>query len=139
MVTVYDVNANDFVEKLKEVLKDKDIEQPEWSYGVKTSAGSERPPQQMDWWYSRAAAILRKIYTKGPLGVNTLRREFSTRKNRGHKPEKTYPASGKIIRTILMQLEELGYITKEDGEGRKITAKGQSFLDNLAHEIKEGK
>lgn len=138
MVTVYDVNANKFVQNLKEELKDKDIEQPEWSYGVKTSAGKERPPQQSDWWFSRAASLFRKIYTEGPIGVNSLKREYSTRKNRGHQPEKRYLASGKIIRTILKQLEELGYVASED-EGRVVTPKGQSFLDNLAYEIKEGK
>lgn len=139
MVTVYDVEPNGLLEEAKEKLKDiEEIEAPEWSNYVKTSAGKERPPENDDWWFSRTAAILRKVYIEGPIGVNRLRRKFSTRKNRGHKPEKTYLAGGKIIRTSLQQLEAADLVESKDKEGRKISSKGQSFLDNLAYEIREG-
>lgn len=137
MVTVYDVEPQKFIEELKERLKEfKSIEKTEKFTGVKTSAGKERPPEQEDWWFIKAASILRKIYLKGPVGVSRLRKEYSTRKRRGHKPEKTYEAGGNIIRTILGQLEEEELIKKEE-EGRVITPKGQSFLDNLAYDLKK--
>lgn len=113
--------------KLKSIIK-----QPEWSMYVKTSAGKERPPIKKDWWYSRAASILRKIYLKGPIGVSKLRKNYTTKKNRGNKPEKTYPSSGKIIRTILQQLEESKLIQKaEKGahKGKIATKQGISLLN----------
>lgn len=138
MVTVHDVKAGDLIEAVKEELKSVEVvTPPEWSNYVKTSTAKERPPEQDDWWYSRAASVLRKIYMKGPYGINSLRREYSSRKDRGHKPDHSRIAGGKIMRTIVQQLEETGFIENEEGEGRKITSKGQSFLDNLAKKIKE--
>jgi len=78
---------------------------------------------------------LRKIYLMGPIGTNKLRVKYSSRKNRGYAPEKTFRGSGKIIRTILQQLEGIGFIKKEEKDirkGRMITPQGKSFLDKLA-------
>ncbi len=139
MVTVYDVRPNELIEAVAESLKDvEEIDQPEWSEFVKTSSAKERPPQQEDWWYMRSASLLRKLYTEGPMGVNRFRREYSDKKDRGHKPDHSRPAGGKIIRTALQQLEEAGFVEKEDGDGRKITPEGTSFLDGVAKQIKEG-
>ena len=139
MVTVYDVRPNQLIEAVAEELKEEEeVEQPEWSQFVKTSSAKERPPQQDDWWYMRSASLLRKLYTKGPMGVNRLRREYSDRRDRGHKPDHSRPAGGKIIRKALQQLEDAGFIEKEEGEGRKITDEGRSFLDNIAKKVKEG-
>ncbi len=142
MVTVYDVEPNLFIEELAKELE-KEIQMPEWAKFVKTGHGRERPPLQDNWWYLRAAAILRQIYIHGPIGVSRLRTRFGNRKNRGHAPEKHAKASGKIIRTILQQLEEKGYIKhveikkgKNVYKGRVVTEKGKSFLDKLAAKIK---
>ncbi|MFB6076382.1 MAG: 30S ribosomal protein S19e [Candidatus Aenigmatarchaeota archaeon] len=135
MTTPYDVKAEDLIEKLKNELKDiEKIEMPEKYQFVKTGPGKERPPTQEDWWFIKAASMLRKVYIEGPIGVSKLRKAYGTRKNRGHKPSKTYKASGSIIRKILQQLEDAELIEKEDN-GRKITSEGQSFLDNLSHEL----
>ncbi|MCD4759933.1 30S ribosomal protein S19e [archaeon] len=110
----------------------KEITPPEWAKFVKTSAARERPPVEKDWWYARAASILRKLYIYGPIGVNKLKRKYGGKKNRGHKPERYYKGSGKIIRTILQQLEKTGLIekTKKDSHhGRILTSKGKSLLD----------
>lgn len=134
MATVYDVDASKLINKAAEALKDK-INAPEWSKFVKTGRAKERIPMENDWWYKRAASILRKIYLLGPVGTNKLKVKYGSKKNRGYKPEKFYPASGKIIRTILQQLEKTEFIKKEEKKvhrGRKITPKGKSFLDKLA-------
>ncbi len=139
MVTVYDVKPEDLVEAVSKELEEREeVDQPEWSSFVKTSSAKERPPEQEDWWYKRTASLLRKIYTEGPIGVNRLRREYGDRKDRGHKPDHSRSAGGKIIRTALHQLEDLGFVEKEDGEGRKITDEGRSFLDNVAKRVREG-
>lgn len=120
----------------KELEKIKEIQAPEWSKFVKTGVHKERPPTQENWWYIRTAAILRTIYKRSPIGVSKLRSKYGGRKNRGLKPEKFKKGSGKIIRTILQQLDNAG-LTKlaEKGKGRVITPKGQSFLDNIANQI----
>lgn len=134
MATVYDINPNKLIEKAAIALKSQ-IKAPEWSKFVKTGRAKERLPMENDWWYKRAASVLRKIYILGPVGTNKLRFKYGSKKNRGCKPEKFYPASGKIIRTMLQQLEKLEYVSKEEKnvhKGRKITPKGKSFLDKLS-------
>ena len=114
--------------KLKSVEK---IKPPEWANFVKTGCAKERPPQDKDWWYMRSASILRKISNLGPIGTNKLRTKYSSRKNRGHKPEHVYKGSGSIIRKILQQLESAGLIkqvTISGHKGRVITSKGTSLL-----------
>ena len=116
----------------KELKKINEIKAPEWAIFVKTSPARERTPTSKDWWYARSASILRKIYLYGPIGVNKLRKKYGGKKNRGHKPEKYFRGSGKLIRVILQQLEKAGLIeqTKKDAHhGRILTAKGKSLLD----------
>src|SRR3989344_4329372 len=138
-MTVYDVPATPLIHKAAESLKTA-ILMPEWAQYVKTGHGKERPPQQPDWWYVRAAAILRKVYLNSPIGTNQLSVLFGNKKNRGVKPERTVPGSRKIIRTILQQLEKEGYIqqvTKGIHKGRSITGKGKSFLDKISSSVKQ--
>jgi len=134
MATIYDTTPDNVIKNAAEALKTQ-IKMPDWAKFVKTGAGRERTPQEVDWWYTRAAAVLRKIYLNGPIGVNKLRMEFGNKKNRGLQPEKQYKGGGIIIRVILQQLEEKGLIEKgERGvhKGRIVTNKGKSFLDKLA-------
>lgn len=140
MVTAYDVEGQKLVDALAEKLKGM-VKVPEFVYYVKSGAHKERPPDDPEkFWYHRLASLLRKIYLKGPIGVSRLRRIYGGRKNRGSKPERKWKAGGKIIRVALKQLEELGFVEKVlDGKrkGRRITPKGQSFVDNTAKEVLE--
>ena len=133
-MTIYDKNPNEIIEKAALELK-KILKAPEWSIFVKTGAGRERPPISIDWWCIRAASVLRKIYLNGPIGVSKLKTKYGNKKNRGHKPEHFYKGSGKIIRTIMQQLENEKFIEKAQKgvhKGRVITNKGKSFLDKIA-------
>ena len=134
MVPVYDVKAEPLIMEVAEELED-DFEAPDWSNFVKTGSDKERPPEQDNWFHIRSAAILRRIYTDGPLGVSKLRTIYGSRKKNGHGPSHHGKASGKVIRTALQELEEAGYVEEEEGEGRKITEKGQSFLDEKSEEV----
>jgi small subunit ribosomal protein S19e len=111
----------------------KGIEAPEWSNFVKTGNHKQRPPENPDWWYVRAASILRNIYTHGPVGVSRMRMRYGGRKNRGRKPEKFVRASGNIIRKITQQLRNSDLIKLSNGDkkGNIITSKGQSILDKV--------
>ena len=129
-----EVSQTKVVQKLSEELKkDENIKPPAWSSFVKTGVSQERPPQQPDWWYYRSAAVLRRVYTTGPVGVSRLRTVFGDRRRRGHKPAHHRKGGGKIIRTILQQLEKGGYIQKVDKPrtGRTVTPKGQKLLLNV--------
>ena len=132
MVTVYDVEPNKLIEitakKLKEEYK---LKKPEFVGIVKSGAHRERPPEQEDFWYIRCASILRKLYIKGNAGVRKLAHEYGGRKKRGVKPEKHYPAGRSTIRKAMQELERVGLLVKE-GKGRKLSAKGRSFLDSMA-------
>lgn len=127
------------IKRLSEELKKNDnIKPPEWSKYVKTGVSSERPPIQPDWWFLRGAAVLRRIYLKGPVGTQRLRTVFGGRRRRGHKPAHHRKAGGKIIRTILQQLESAGYVKKVEKpkKGRVITPKGQSLLNKISKGLK---
>ncbi len=112
----------------KALEEEKEIAPPSWAKFVKTSRHKERPPEQKNWWHIRAASILRKLAINQPMGLTKFRNVYGGRKNRGHKPEHKYPASGNILRKILQQLEKAGYVKTEKGKGRMLTAKGKQFL-----------
>ncbi|MFH1501284.1 MAG: 30S ribosomal protein S19e [archaeon] len=138
-MAVFEVNAIKFNEKLAaELKKIKEFEAPEWTKFVKTSVAKERPPQDPDFWYKRAASILRQIYIKGVVGVNRLKTRYGGRYDRGSKPDVFRKGSGKIIRTILQQAEAAGLLEKIKGKktGRKLTKKGVDFLESTAREVK---
>jgi len=122
----------------QELKKQKLVQPPDWSQFVKTGRHKERLPDNPDWWYYRAAAILKSIHKLGPIGTQKLRTKFGGRKRRGHKPEHFYKASGSIIRKIFQQLEKAELIKKaEKGthKGRILTPQGISFLDKIALQI----
>lgn len=134
---IADVPAEYFINELSKKLKGTEIiEAPTWSKFVKTGSDRERPPVQEDWWYTRAASILRRIYLKGPIGVERLRKYYGGRKRRGTRPPKKEKTGGKIIRKILQQLEAAGFVIKVR-KGRKINSKGESLLSEIAEQFKE--
>jgi len=121
------------VQKVAVYLKEnKVIEPPPWAPFVKTGVHKERPPQDPDWWYIRAAAIMRKLYIRGPIGVSRLRTLYGGRHRRGHRPPKFAKGSGAIIRKILQQLEDAGLVQKADKKGRILTPKGRELLEEAA-------
>jgi len=138
MTSPLDVPAERLVKEVAQELKQK-ITAPAWAQFVKTGVHKERPPISSDWWFIRAASILRTIYRFGPVGVSRLRTRYGGIKNRGVKPERFRKASGAIIRKILQQLESAGYITKSttSKKGRVVTPAGLSLLTKAAIKIKK--
>ena len=134
------IDQKKFIEACKERLKKiEDIKPPDWALFVKTGQSRKFPPQQDDWWYTRTASILRKIYLNGPVGVERLRTHYGGRKDRGHKPEKFRKAGGSIIRKSLQQLEAAGLIEKTkkpQKSGRIVTDKGKKFIADIVREVK---
>jgi small subunit ribosomal protein S19e len=136
MVNVYDVPAEPLIDKLaKRLMSEGKIKPPEWADYVKTGVHKEKAPSQDNWWYQRIAAVLRKVYVKGPIGVVRLSAEFGGREDRGSKPYKARKGSRSVTRIALRQLEGQGYVVNEKGKGRIISPTGRSLLDNISNEI----
>ncbi|MEK6964023.1 MAG: 30S ribosomal protein S19e [Nanoarchaeota archaeon] len=130
----YDVPQNELVKNLSLKLK-QELKMPSWAMFVKTGVHKERPPAQEDWWYMRAASMLKKVNHLGPVGVAKLRRKYGGKKNRGVEPEKFAKGSGKVTRTLLQQLEQAQLVKNNQKgvhKGRIITQKGVSYLEEAA-------
>ncbi len=136
---MFDVKQEKLVEALGEELKDE-IEMPEWAQFVKTGVNRERPPVEDDWWFVRAGSILRQVELKGPIGVSKLRYKYGGKeKDTGVEPGEFKKSSGKVVRTILQQLEDAGLVEKgQKGvhKGRVTTSDGQSFIFDTAEKLK---
>lgn len=130
---LYEIEGGKYVNELALKLKAlPEFEMPEWARYVKTGAGKERPPAEENWWYVRAASVLRQIYLKGVVGVTRLSTKYGNKMSRGMRPPKFSRGSRKVIRVILQQAEKAGFMekVKEPRAGRRLTAKGKEFLNN---------
>ena len=140
MATMYDVPADDLIEALADDLADR-LEEPEWGKFAKTGVDKELPPEQEDFWATRAASLLRKVADRGPVGVERLSTEYGGAKGGSNRyqvaPDKRADGSKNLIRTILQQLEEEDLVETAEGEGRRVTADGQSLLDDTAGDVLE--
>lgn len=137
MTTVFDVPAMEMIEKLAGILKENEkVVPPEWAKNVKTGVHKELPPTNEDWWYIRCAAVLRKIYIDGPIGTERLRSVYGGKKDKGVQPSTKAKGSGSIARKAIQQLEAAGFLQKVKN-GRTVSAKGRSMVDNAAHELRQ--
>ena len=138
-MSIHDVYPNELINKAAEELKKiEQIKPPEWAKFAKTGAHKERNPIELDWWYKRAAAVLRSVQILGPIGVSKLRTKYGGKKRRGHSPPEFRKGSGNILRKVLQQLEKAGFVKfveKGVHKGRVITPKGKSFLDKIAVQL----
>ena len=138
---IYAKDPELFIPALAEALKKiPEFEAPEWVAFVKTGTSRERPPVDEDFWYVRAASILRQLYIKGVVGVGKLRSRYGSRKDRGGKPDKFKKSGGKIIRVILQQAEAAGLVEKVTRmqHGRRLTQTGRDLLDSIEVAEKKG-
>jgi small subunit ribosomal protein S19e len=139
MANFREISADTFIPKLAEELKGEPVIKPlAWSVYAKTGSQAERVPSQQDWWYYRAASLLRKVAVRGPVGTEKLRTVYGKKKRRGHKPAIFRKTGGSAIRKVLQQLEKAGLVKQKDKgvkKGRIATPKGLSLLDAVAKEL----
>ncbi len=137
MITPYDVPVTQFIEKLAKYLKEniEEIQPPSWASFAKTGTHVEKQPQDPDWWYTRNASILRKVYVHGPIGLEKLRAQYGGRKDYGVKPEHAVKASGNIIRKALQQLESAGLVQIVALKGRSMSPKGRKLVKEIAEDL----
>jgi small subunit ribosomal protein S19e len=113
------------------------IEAPAWARFAKTGSHAERPPQQSDWWYTRAASLLRKLYLHSPVGPGDLERAYGGSKAVAYFPKHHRDSGGSAIRKIVKQLEQAELVAKTP-KGRVLTPKGTAMLDKLSKQVFDG-
>lgn len=137
MVNARDVPSDRLIVALAEQVKNlPTVKEPEWAHFVKTGSHAERPPDNPDWWFTRAASLLRKLYLHGPVGLSDLERAYGGSKALAYFPKHHRDASGSPIRKALQQLEQAELVSKTP-RGRILTPKGRAMLDKASREIFE--
>lgn len=137
MVTAKEVPADALIKRLGEYLKEnvKEVRPPPWGQLVKLGVHKENTPEDPDWWYIRAASILRKLAVSAePIGLNTFSVIYGGLKRRGSAPPHFRRGARNHIRRILQQLERAGLVTKTP-KGRTLTPRGQSLVSSVAYEV----
>lgn len=138
MTSFYDVPAEALIDALADTLEEQ-LEPPAWAEYAKTGVDTELPPEQPDFWTTRAASLLRRVAVDGPVGVERLSTAYGGTKSGTNRyrvaPARRVDGSKNIIRTILQDLEEAGYVATAEGDGRVVTDEGQSLLDQTAADV----
>merc|ERR1711904_24615 len=155
-VTLKDVPANDFIAAYADFLKRTNkIELPKWVDLVKTGHYHELTPYDEDWFYTRAAAIMRKIYVKPNVGVGRLANKFGAKERNGSVRKHHAKDSKAVIRACLKALEKAKLMTRytdpkrtdfaEDSmpdlepikARRVVSDNGKKTINNIAKEVYE--
>jgi small subunit ribosomal protein S19e len=135
MVSVHDVPSSRLIAALAVQMKEvPGVEQPEWSRFVKTGSHAERPPTNSEWWFTRAASLMRKLYLHGPVGLGDLERAYGGSKALKYYPKHHRDAGGSSIRKILKQLEQAELVSKTP-KGRVLSSKGRGMIDRASKEV----
>ena len=135
MVSAHDVPSARLISALAEQMKGvAGVEVPEWARFVKTGSHAERPPTDADWWFTRAASLMRKLYLHGPVGLGDLERAYGGTKALKYYPKHHRDAGGSSIRKILKQLEQAELVAKTP-KGRVLAPKGRAMLDRASKEL----
>lgn len=135
MVNAHDVPQARLIGALAELMKGvPTVKEPDWAHFVKTGSHAERPPARPDWWFTRAASLMRKVYLHGPVGLSDLERAYGGTKALHYFPKHHRDAGGSAIRHILTQLEQAELVAKTP-KGRVVTPKGRAMLDRVSKEV----
>jgi small subunit ribosomal protein S19e len=119
------------------VLKNNDkFVVPKWAEIVKTGVSKELAPYDPDWYFVRAAAIVRKVYLRQGTGVGALAKRFGGNYRRGSAPERHQDGARGLIRTILINLDDLKITEKTTKGGRKISRVGQQVSNSSSSKHK---
>ncbi|MCS7129686.1 MAG: 30S ribosomal protein S19e [Candidatus Caldarchaeum sp.] len=133
---VRSVEAEKLISRVAAYLKNnQSVSPPPWALFAKTSVAREEPPRNPDWWFVRAASILRKLYIHGPLGVSRMRKFYGGRHRVGMMPPRFAKGGGAAVRKIMQQLEKAGFVSTVPRKGRMLTPAGVKLLEQAAKSI----
>jgi hypothetical protein len=85
--------------------------------------------------YLKAASILQKLYTHGTVSMKQFRYAYQRDRRKHIEPCHTDLASGKIIRYILQQFQDMGLVRQDEFGERSLSAKGRSYMDGAAGKV----
>lgn len=141
MIEIFNVKPDAFNSVLAEHLKSTDkLTLPKNVDIVKTCHGKQRAPADKDWYYKRAASIIRKMVVathRGEhIGVTKLSRKYGCSKNRGSRPSKHVDGARGHIRKILQDLEKAEWVVTDAGD-RKISDLAMEEMRQLIGKIRE--
>ena len=132
-ICVRDVSAAAFIKAYAEHLKNSDkFDLPVWADTIKTGVFKDLAPYGDDWYYIRAASIARRVYLRPGIGIGQLQKWYGGSYRRGVRTEHFRKASSGVIRSVLLQLEEMKVLEKLPTGGRRVTVVGQQDLDRIA-------
>jgi small subunit ribosomal protein S19e len=139
LTSPHDVPASKFIDRLAKYLKEnvEEVQPPSWAAVAKTGSHVEKQPQNSDWWYTRAASLLRKVYVHGPIGLEKLRSDYGGRKGYTVRPNHAAKAGGSNIRKILQQLEQADLIQISRPQGRLMSPKGRKMLKEVSEDLQK--
>jgi small subunit ribosomal protein S19e len=134
LTTPHDVPASKFIDRLAKYLRENvdEVQPLPWSTFAKTGTHVEKQPQNPNWWYTRAASILRKVYIHGPIGLENLRSDYGGRKNRGSKPNRVTKAGGSGMQNTAASN---GLVQMTRPKGRVVTPKGRKLMQEVAGDL----
>ncbi len=135
MVSAHDVPSAKLISALAAQMKEvPGVEVPDWARLVKTGSHAERPPTNSEWWFTRAASLMRKLYLHGPVGLSDLERAYGGSKALKYYPKHHRDAGGSSIRKILKQLEQAELVAKTP-KGRILSPKGRGMIDRASKDV----
>jgi small subunit ribosomal protein S19e len=135
MVNAHDVPSSKLISALAAQMKNlPGVQEPDYARWVKTGSHAERPPVNADWWFTRAASLMRKLYIHGPVGLGDLGRAYGGSKALHYFPKHHRDAGGSSTRKILKQLEQAELVAKTP-KGRVLSPKGRAMIDRSSKEI----
>ncbi|MEM1936870.1 MAG: 30S ribosomal protein S19e [Candidatus Caldarchaeum sp.] len=130
------VEPEKLIHRVASYLKNNQaVKPPSWAMFAKTSVARTEPPRSPDWWFVRAASVLRKLYVKGPLGVSRMRKFYGGRHRVGMMPPRFASGGGAAVRKIMQQLEKAGLVSTVPRKGRTLTPAGVKLLEQAARSL----
>jgi small subunit ribosomal protein S19e len=141
-VQIYEVCPDALNKALAEYLRSSELLVPPKNVDIiKTGHGKEMPPMDEDWFYKRAASVVRKLCintikgcTSG-VSVPRLSVSYGNIKNRGCRPSKNVRGSKGYLRKILQDLEKCDWVVKAE-KGRKLTNEAMGIIAQLVERVR---
>ena len=93
------------------------------------------PPEDPDWWFIRAAAVLRRVYVDGPLGVERMR-SFYGGKQEPRLETECFPEGQRLgSQKGPPALSRLPGSLRTTRPGAEFSPASMAFLDSIAQEV----
>ncbi|KAL0229959.1 hypothetical protein PCE1_003523 [Barthelona sp. PCE] len=129
------VTADQFIQACGLHLKNANIlELPTEITYIKSAPGRELGPQDPDWFFKRAAAILRRVYIQPGIGLGGFAKYFGAKARNGHARNHGALAARGVIRRIIQNFEKAGLI-EQSTKGRVLSSEGRRVCDTVATNI----